>query len=335
MKTLLRIDASIRLNGSNTRALTDYFQRKWLGAHPGGSVIRRCLVSDPIPHVSNETIEAFRQSEQLKGSTLSDTLIGELKSADHLLIGSPLYNLTIPSSLKAYFDHIVRSGATFDVQQGNYLGLLNGKGATVITARGGKSSPEYTDDFQTDYLRTILAFMGIDPVEIVALEGTTLDKETKEQALFCARQQVDGLFDRTDAPVWQGEFSDNDKQQIRCLRTSQADAIAIGDAQAYSKLCTDDIQLLIPSRDVVSGRTAFLEVEEKLFSSANFASFRKFPFHIERSGNLAIEIGRQEVVMHKYHRADGVFSARQKYTHVFRLTPEGWRFALLMSNPSE
>jgi FMN-dependent NADH-azoreductase len=336
MKTLLRIDASVRVNGSNTRSLTDYFQSKWLSANPGGIVIQRCLDSNPIPHVSNETIKAFQNtSGQSQASKLSDTLIDELKRANHLLIGSPLYNLTLPSTLKAYFDHVVRSGLTFEVQQGKYRGLLNGKGATVITARGGKSSPESMDDFQTTYLRSILAFMGINPVEVVALEGTTLDKETKEKALSYARQQVDWLFDWTTSLVWQGEFSENDKQQISFLRAGQADAIIKGDAYAYAELCTDDIQLLIPSHDVVSGRAALLEVEESIFSSAKFASFRKFPFHIERSGNLAVEIGRQEVVMQKHTGADGVFSARQKYTHVFRLTPQGWRFALLMSNPSE
>ncbi len=128
MKTLLRIDASIRINGSNTRILTDYFQSQWLSNNPGGKVIHRCLASSPLPHVSDQTIKAFQHSDQQSsGRTLSDTLIDELKRADHLLIGRPLYNLTLPSTLKAYFDHIVRPGLTFEVQQGNYRGLLNGK----------------------------------------------------------------------------------------------------------------------------------------------------------------------------------------------------------------
>ncbi|ESA35310.1 fmn-dependent nadh-azoreductase [Leptolyngbya sp. Heron Island J] len=334
MKTLLRIDASARINGSNTRVLADYFQTKWLSHNPEDKVIHRCLASNPIPHITNETIKAFQHADELSSNrTLSDTLIDELKRADHLLIGSPLYNLTLPSTLKAYFDHVVRAGLTFEVRQGNYRGLLTGKTATLITARGSKSSP--TDDFQTTYLRKILAFIGIDAVDVVALDGLTLDQQTKEKAISCAQQQIDDLLNRTVSPVWQGEFSEYDKQQINFLRAGQADAIVKGDAQAYAELCADNIQLLIPSQDVITGRNALLEAEQKLFSRTKFASFQKIPLHIERSGNLAVEVGRQEVTMHKHHDTDGIFSTCQKYTHVFRLTPQGWRFAMLMSNPNE
>ncbi|MEM9093233.1 MAG: NAD(P)H-dependent oxidoreductase, partial [Cyanobacteria bacterium P01_F01_bin.53] len=201
MKTLLRIDASTRIHDSNTRVLTDYFQSKWLSHNPEHQVIHRCLASDPIPHITNETIQAFHHSDQTSSdTTLSNTLIDELKSADHLLIGSPLYNLTLPSTLKAYFDHVVRAGLTFEVRQGNYRGLLHGKAATLITARGSKSSP--TDDFQTTYLRKILAFIGINSVDVVALEGLTLDQQTKEKAISCAKQQIDDLLNRTVSPVW-------------------------------------------------------------------------------------------------------------------------------------
>ena len=334
MKTLLRIDASTRINGSNTRLLADYFQTKWLSHNPESKVIHRCLASDPIPHIANETIQAFHHADQTSSDkTLSDTLIDELKSADHLLIGSPLYNLTLPSTLKAYFDHVVRAGLTFEVRQGEYHGLLKGKAATLITARGSKSSP--TDDFQTTYLRKILAFIGIEPVDAVALEGLALDQQTKEKALSCGKQQINWLINRTVSPVWQGEFSEYDKQQISFLRAGQADAIVNGDAQAYAELCTDNIQLLIPAQDVITGRNALLEAEQALFSRAKFTSFQKFPLHIERSGNLAVEVGRQSVTMQKHHDTGGVFSAYQKYTHVFRLTPQGWRFAMLMSNPNE
>ncbi|WP_084544305.1 RNA polymerase sigma-70 factor [Chroogloeocystis siderophila] len=337
MKTLLRIDASVRVDGSNTRILTDYFQSKWLSANPGSSVIQRCLSSNPVPHICNETIEAFQHSSGTSnGSTLSDTLIDELKKADHLLIGSPLYNFTLPSTLKAYFDHVVRSGFTFGVRQGTYRGLLNGKGATVITARGGKSSLEYEDDFQTAYFRAILSFIGINSVDVIALEGTALGQESKEKALSYGKQQVDWLFDRTDVLVWQGEFTEKDKQQIEYLRAGQADAITKGDADAYVGLCTDDIHLLIPSHEVVSGCAAFLNAEKALFSTMKFAHFQKFPFHIERSGNLAFEMGRQKVIMHKHDsRSNGVFSTYQKYTHIFRLTSQGWRFAVLMSKMTD
>ncbi len=336
LKTLLRIDASIRTSGSVTRILTDYFQSRWQEVNPTGVVIGRCLANDPIPHLSNETFKSFHQEGRCSRTTaLADLLNDEIKRADHVLIGSPLYNLTLPSTLKAYFDHIVRSGATFEVKDGTYRGLLHGKGATVITARGGVTSPGSRDDFQTAYLEAILAFIGVESVDIVAMEGTALDNEAATKAIVCAKRQIDGLFDRMEGLIWSGEFSEADRRQIGTLRAGQAEAIVAGDAAAYAALCTDDIQLLIPGGDVVSGRAAFLQVEEALFRSAVFASFRKFPLRIERGGNLAVEVGRQEVRMMQSNHASGVFCTRQKYTHVFRLTAEGWRFALLMSNATQ
>jgi FMN-dependent NADH-azoreductase/ketosteroid isomerase-like protein len=336
MKTLLRIDASIRLADSSTRALTGYFEEAWLRANPGGKAIRRCLASDPIPHLSQEAYEGFQPNGGPAGAcALSDTLIDEIKLADHLLIGSPLYNFSLPSSLKAYLDHLVRSGETFVVDQGNYRGLLNDKCATLITARAGYSSSDCADDFQTEYLKQILAFIGISCVQTVALEGTGADQGSKEQALAHAKREIDRLCEPAESPVWLGEFGDQDKNEISRLRASQAEAIVAGDASAYAALCTEDIQLLIPARDLILGKDAFLQAEEALFRSAKFVSFRKTPVRVERSGNLAIEVGRQEVQMQNQDHSGGVFSARQKYTHMFRRTSQGWRFALLMSNPSE
>ncbi|MEW5849342.1 MAG: NAD(P)H-dependent oxidoreductase [Myxococcota bacterium] len=333
MKTLLRIDASIRLTGSHTRALTTYFVERWLGANPGGKVIQRCLTTAPVPHLSEETLETFDNPGP--ACALSDQLIAELRNADHILLGSPLYNLSLPSTLKAYLDHVVRSGVTFEERQGAYRGLLEGKCATVITARSSESSPDRADDFQTGYLTRILAFMGIDDVEVVALDGTGLDEQSKAKAMARARRQIDLRLDPLEPRAWLGEFHAEDKDELRRLRRSQADAITRGDAGSYAALCTEDIQLLIPARDVISGTKAFMEVETALFRRSRFVRFRKFPLRVERSGDLAIEVGRQEVETQNAGDAGGVFAATQKYTHVFRRTERGWRFAVLMSNPSE
>lgn len=142
-------------------------------------------------------------------------------------------------------------------------------------------------------------------------------------------------FDPAESVVWLGAFSDADRKEIEYLRVSQAKAIIAGNARAYAELCTDDIQLLIPGRDLVSGKTAFLQVEEALFSRATFASFLKQPLRVDGDGNLAIEVGRQQVRMQQSEPSGGVFSSQQKYVHIFRRTSEGWRFSLLMSNPSE
>ncbi|NOY83574.1 MAG: FMN-dependent NADH-azoreductase, partial [Nitrospirae bacterium] len=111
----------------------------WLKTHPQGKIILRDLALNPVPHLTHEMIEAFQaEGKSSSPSTaLSHVLIQELRAADHLLIGSPMYNFTLPSTLKAYFDHVVRSGLTFDLEGDQYTGCLEGKIATLITARGG------------------------------------------------------------------------------------------------------------------------------------------------------------------------------------------------------
>lgn len=335
MKTLLRIDASMRTENAYTRQITDYYEKAWLKANPDGNVIRRCLVSEAIPHLTQETFDQFSHAPvSAKENTLSDQLITELKKADHLLIGSPLYNLSLPSSLKAYFDHIVRQAETFDVFDGNYVGLLDHLSATVVTARAGVQSTQYQDDFQQDYLQAILTFIGVKHIDLIAIEATALSRDAAKNSLLNAQSRVDDLLKLPRPITWAGVFTEEEKTSITTIRLAQAIAITNGDAEHYAQLCTDDIQLLIPSHDVVSGRDAFLAAEKILFDNASFAQFIKHPIRVERSGDLAIETGRQSVTMQQANEKGGVFSSQQKYTHVFRKTSEGWRYAVLMSNPS-
>lgn len=340
MTTLLRIDASARLHGSHTRQLADHFQSRWQRLHPDGLVVRRDLAAEPVPHLTDATIQAFHTTIETRGSetpelALSGALIRELASADHLLIASPLYNLTLPSTLKAFFDHVVRAGMTFEVGEDGYRGLLEETRATLITARGGTGNVGDAGDFQTGYLRAILAFIGVESVDVIAVSGTALDEVTREENLARAHRQLDRYFEEMDTPVWRGPLDEDDQRQITDLRQAQAMAIVEGDAEAYAELCTDDIQLLIPGQDVISGRNAFLQAERALFAKASFSSFQKHPLRIEGAGELAVEIGRQNVVADRSQGQDGVYSARQKYTHTLRRTPSGWRFAVLMSNPCE
>ncbi len=335
MKTLLRLDSSIRLSGSYTRTLTDYYEGAWLDANPDGKVIRRCLVKDNIPHLTQEVLENFSATyDSSNDSTLSDQLIAELRKANHVLIGSPLYNLSLPSSLKAYLDHVVRSTATFVVEDGHYRGLLHNTSATLITARSGVSSTDCVDDYQTEYLKGVLNFMGIDDIELVSIEATGLDNGKIGHSISQVKRKIDDFFISDNEPEWVGSFSESEKHEISHIRSAQSEAITDGNATRYAELCTDDIQLLIPSYDAISGIDNFLKAEQALFSSATFDSFIKYPIRIERSNNLAVEIGRQEVVTRNQSNKQGVFASSQKYMHVFRKTNNGWRFAILMSNPS-
>ncbi|MGK4006786.1 NAD(P)H-dependent oxidoreductase [Sorangium sp. So ce1036] len=200
MKTLLRIDASVRTQGSTSRALADYFQSRWTGANPGGRVVVRDLARHPVPHLDAATLAAFFAppppggGAPPEGLTLSDALIAELSSADHLLISSPLYNLSLPSTLKAYLDHVVRTDRTFIMKEGRCMGLLTSTSATVVTTRGGTASPVVEDDFQIGYLRAILAFIGIVKVDSIAVDGMRGDEASRSPRIARARAQIDRLF---------------------------------------------------------------------------------------------------------------------------------------------
>lgn len=181
MKTLLRIDASLRRKGSHSRALADFFEKNWKKTNPKGKVIYRDVTQQRIPHLENNTVEAFHMdkenwtTEHKQAIALSNALIAELKSVDEVLISSPLYNLNIPSRLKAYFDHITRSGHSFTVHKdGSYKGILDIESVYIITTKGETykgTSMEHLD-FQEPYLKTICEFLGMKVKKIISLEGT-------------------------------------------------------------------------------------------------------------------------------------------------------------------
>jgi FMN-dependent NADH-azoreductase len=176
MNTLLRIDASIRREGSYSRDIGDFFQSQWQIKNPLGKVIRRDLTEVVIPHINKQLVEAFYEHEKSDDIlSLSDKLIDELSTCDTLLITSALYNFALPSSLKSYVDHLVRVNRTFsESPDGQYAGLMQNKQAVIITSKGGKyRGTNYAHlDFQDPYLQTILRFIGIERIETFSIEGT-------------------------------------------------------------------------------------------------------------------------------------------------------------------
>ena len=203
MQTLLRIDASSRKVDSYSRKLADYIEAKWRSKYPTGRVIYRDLVENNIPHIHNDTIAGFytpvekMTKEALQATALSDELIEELKQADELMISSPLYNLTVPSNLKAYIDQVTRVGHTFGTNDdGSFYGLLKGKNAYLALVKGGsyKGTPMEAYDFQGPYLKAILGHMGIAVESIFSLEGTSQANELQTN-LQEVHRQVNQFFD--------------------------------------------------------------------------------------------------------------------------------------------
>ena len=169
-RKILRIDASARKEGSVTRDLNDRVL-----ADLGASDVTLRDLTAALPQidetwvVANFTAPDARTDEQRAALSLSDTLVDELREADVLLIGLPIYNFNLPASLKAWIDQIARVGETFRYTETGPVGLLDGKQAIVTVASGG--TPVGSDyDFATGYLRHVLGFIGITDVSFVTTE---------------------------------------------------------------------------------------------------------------------------------------------------------------------
>ena len=199
---VLRIDVSPRLKGSHSREMADLFQKAWFDARPEDELIVRDLAQDPVPHIQQETIQGFfTPPEQLtpaltKALALSDQLIEELQPADVVILSTPMHNFSLPSVLKAYFDHVIRINRTFKVGEGGhhgpFVGLLGGKRVYVFTASGAP----YTNtalaptDFLKPLLSTLFDFLGIRHVEFFSVEGTTLDPEAFERTAADVKKRI-------------------------------------------------------------------------------------------------------------------------------------------------
>lgn len=176
-KTVLHIDASVRLDGSVSR---DISQRIVDRLAPE-TVIRRDL-RDALPLIDENWVNANytpadqRSPAQVETLSLSNALLGELRAADTVVIGAPVYNFTIPAGLKAWIDLIARVGETFQYTESGPVGLLEGKRAIIAVASGGVpvGSPA---DFLTGYLRHVLGFVGITNVDIVAADQVVADQD--------------------------------------------------------------------------------------------------------------------------------------------------------------
>jgi FMN-dependent NADH-azoreductase len=175
---LLQIDSSAR-SSSVTRQLTAKFVEEWKRNYPAGEVIQRDLTTTMFPHITDDWGATRLEPSQLTPAqrnylSMSDHLIEELEAADIIVIGAPMHNFAIPSSLKAWIDQIVRLGKTFGYGPSGVRGLLAKKRVIVVTARGGaypKGTPGEKLDFQEPYLRHILGFIGLTDVTFIHAEN--------------------------------------------------------------------------------------------------------------------------------------------------------------------
>ncbi|WP_372741257.1 FMN-dependent NADH-azoreductase [Neptunomonas sp.] len=194
MTTLLHIKSSIFGDGGKSSQLAAYFIKKWQETEPQGQVVTRDLINNATPHLDADivtalmTAEADRSTAQQEVATHSDQLINEIRQADLIVIGVPMYNFGIPSQMKAYLDQLARAGVTFKYTDKGPIGLLDDKPVYLFATRGGL----YRDsgaDFQIPFMTQFLNFIGLKDIDIIYAEGLNMEAMA-DTSLAAAKQQI-------------------------------------------------------------------------------------------------------------------------------------------------
>ena len=195
MTTILQINSAARSQGANSTLLANELAAKLQQSNPGATLVTRDLLVDALPHLDDAILGAFftpaeqRSPEQTAIIARSDALIAELQAADVIVIGAPMYNFGISSQLKTYFDWIARAGVTFRYTANGPEGLLKGKKAYIVAARGGKYAGT-PNDSHTPHVKSFLGFIGITDVEFIYAEGLNLGPDSAGAALASAREAI-------------------------------------------------------------------------------------------------------------------------------------------------
>jgi FMN-dependent NADH-azoreductase len=205
--TLLHIDSSAR-RSSTSRRLTTHFVEAWRSAHPGATIITRDLAVTTLPAITDDWMATYSDPSlwtpaQRQYLALSDELIDELFAADVIVIGAPMYNLSISAQLKGWIDHVVRVGRTVAYDGRGRRGLLGGRRVIVLSSRGGSyqpGTPQATADFQEPYLRAILRFIGLTHVTFVHAENQS-GRPAGAESLAAALENVSHLVSQVTEEV--------------------------------------------------------------------------------------------------------------------------------------
>jgi FMN-dependent NADH-azoreductase len=198
LKTLLQINSSLHSERGQSSLLAARFVANWRQSNPGGRVVVRDLAAVPVPHLDAERFAAFvtapaeRTPAQAALAAESDVLIAELEAADIVVIGLPMYNFGIPSTLKAWIDHVARAGRTFKYTENGSVGLLADRPVVLFAARGGhyRDTPR---DTQTAYISHFLNFIGLRDIRFVYAEGLSLGEDARRQALDGAARCIERI----------------------------------------------------------------------------------------------------------------------------------------------
>jgi FMN-dependent NADH-azoreductase len=196
---ILIVGSSANGDASVSGGLAARFADSVRARDPAAHIVLRDVGANPLPHLTAQTVGAIKgqpaTEAEIEARALSDALIAELQAADVIVIASPMYNFGMSSTLKAWFDHVLRAGLTFRYTAAGPEGLLTGKKAVVIESRAGfySEGPGAALDGQEPHLRTLLGFIGLDDVTYVRAEKLAFGPEAAEAAIAEAGEAL-GLF---------------------------------------------------------------------------------------------------------------------------------------------
>jgi FMN-dependent NADH-azoreductase len=199
---LLHIDSGILGTASVSRQLSANAVTEWRTQHPNTEVVYRDLVAQPLTHLTGEQLfaaaaDASQQSPEMRSILAeSEKVLQEFLDADIVVIGTPMYNFSIPSQLKAWIDRIAIKGKTFAYTEQGPKGLAGGKTVIIASARGGvygATSPVAAWDHQEAYLKAVFGFLGVTDLRFLRAEGLNMSPEQKEKAIHEANGSVANL----------------------------------------------------------------------------------------------------------------------------------------------
>lgn len=198
MPEILLVTSSPRGEMSYSTKVARSLAEELAGSRPGARIVVRDLATDPLPHIGTDFLAGIgtpaesRTPAQAAAVALSDAIVAEVLSADIIVIASAMINFGLTSTLKTWFDYLLRAGGTFKYSEKGAEGLVTGKKAYIIEARGGiySEGPMRAADFQEPYLKHMLAFIGVTDVETIAVEGVAFGPEVAEKSFAAALAKV-------------------------------------------------------------------------------------------------------------------------------------------------
>jgi FMN-dependent NADH-azoreductase len=200
MSTVLVVTSSVlaehSVSGDLVKDVVDGLRRH----DPSTRLVVRDLGANPVPHLTTDAVTAIRDEPsneaQARARALSDEHIAEVQAADILVMGVPMYNFGIPSTLKAWFDHVLRSGTTFRYTEAGVEGLVKGKRAILVLAKGGYYSdgPMQAMDSQEPHVRGMLNFIGVTDIHYIRAEKLALGPDEREKSIIAAKAAIGELM---------------------------------------------------------------------------------------------------------------------------------------------